>query len=174
MLKGAVAAFCLIVPAALWVTVGARSAQQPPESLDSATVTKIIDGDTLEVVIGDQTERIRLLGIDTPESVSTNTPEQCFGVEASLALKGLVREGDPIILSADVERRDRYGRMLVYAHTSDGVFINHWLLAGGFADVLIYEPNIAMRSEFTATRNLARSNSAGLWGVCDGPDQPLS
>lgn len=169
---GIAAGLTALAPFAIWIT------QQPlaagsPRPISTAAVTKIIDGDTIEVDIAGNTERIRLIGIDTPESVSTSTPKQCFGEEASLALKGLIVPGDTVTVASDVERRDRYGRMLAYVHGPDGLFLNEWMLAAGFADVLFFEPNTALEPLFTQARNSARTSSLGLWGSCDGPDQPL-
>ncbi len=147
---------------------------QTNQLVSVGTVQSVIDGDTLVLSIAGQSERVRLVGIDTPESVSTITPEQCFGAEATQALKGLVAPGDIVQIAADVERRDRYGRLLLYVHTADDTFINQWLVQAGFADVMFFEPNTSLRPTFTAARNLAKSGDAGLWGQCDGPDQPLS
>lgn len=134
----------------------------------------MIDGDTLILSISGQSERVRLVGIDTPETVSPRTPVQCYGAEATQALKGLVAPGDTVQIAADLERRDRYGRLLLYVHTDQGIFINQWLVKSGFADVAFFEPNTALRAPLTAARNKARSGHVGLWGQCDGPDQPLS
>ena len=170
---GVAAGLLALTPVALWLQHRAVSAG-PTGPITTAAVTKVVDGDTLEILIAGKTERVRLIGIDTPESVSTSTPKQCFGEEASLALKGLVVPGDVVAISSDSEQRDRYGRMLLYVHSPDGLFLNEWLLSTGFADVLFYEPNTALRSQFTQARNYARSNGLGLWSNCDGPDQPLN
>ncbi len=74
----------------------------------------------------------------------------------------------------DVEARDRYGRLLAYAYrVEDELFLNRWLVAEGFAATMTYEPNTAHAAEFTALEATARSEGRGLWGHCDGPDQPL-
>ena len=150
---GIAAGLLALTPFTNWLSLGSVSAATS-SPVTTAIVTKIVDGDTLEVEIAGTTERVRLIGIDTPESVSTSTPKQCFGEEAALALKGLVVRGDVVTISADAERRDRYGRMLLYVYGPDGTFLNEWLLASGFADVLFYEPNTALRSQFTATATL--------------------
>ncbi len=170
---GITTALFALTPLAVWVAQSGAAAA-PGGPITTAAVTKVIDGDTLEILIAGNTERVRLIGIDTPESVSTSTPKQCFGEEASLALKGVVVPGDIVTVAADSERRDRYGRMLLYVHGPDGLFLNEWLLAAGFADVLFFEPNTGFRAQFTQARNVARSNGLGLWGSCEGPDQPLN
>ncbi len=139
-----------------------------------SSVEYVVDGDTLDVVIGGQTERVRLIGVDAPESVSRETPDQCFGAEASSALRTLLPEGTEVRLSKDAEARDRYGRLLAYVHRADDdLFVNQWLLDGGFADAVFFEPNTTYRSPFTEARDAAKRAGVGLWAACTGPDQPL-
>ncbi|MEZ5377741.1 MAG: thermonuclease family protein [Acidimicrobiales bacterium] len=134
----------------------------------------IVDGDTLDLDIEGVTERVRLLGIDTPESVSSTTPDQCFGHEATEALRGLLPIETQVDLERDLEARDRYGRLLLYLHrSSDGLFVNEWLLDGGFANAVSYAPNDRLAARFSRTEADARARGAGLWSRCDGPDQPL-
>ncbi len=139
-----------------------------------AVVEYVVDGDTLDIVIAGQTERVRLIGVDAPESVSRETPDQCFGAEASDALRALLPEGTEVQLAKDAEARDRFGRLLAYVHrTDDDLFVNQWLLDGGYADAVFFEPNTTYRSAFTAARDAAQRAGAGLWAACTGPDQPL-
>ncbi len=140
----------------------------------SAVVEFVIDGDTVDVVIAGEEERVRLIGIDTPESVSRDVPVQCYGKEASDALTGLLPPGTEVRVERDLEARDRYGRLLLYLHRSDDdLFINEWLVEQGFADTLFFEPNTTYEGSFTRLRNDARAAGRGLWSACDGPDQPL-
>ncbi len=146
----------------------------PSDSAETATVEWVIDGDTLDLIIAGRQERVRLIGVDTPESVSRDTPIQCFGEEASTALKGLLPVNSEVRIERDIEARDRFGRLLLYVYRAeDNLFINEWLVANGYADTLFFEPNIAFRSSFTERRNAARSEQLGLWASCEGPDQPL-
>lgn len=139
-----------------------------------AVIDWVIDGDTVDVVIAGTTERVRLIGLDAPESVSRDTPEQCYGAEAAEALRGLLPVGHEVRVERDVESRDRYGRLLLYLYRLDTeLFVNEWLIANGFADTMFFEPNTTYRSRFTETRDRARREGAGLWGQCDGPDQPV-
>ena len=154
--------------------LGSEAGTQGSAVADIGTVERVIDGDTVDILIDDQSERVRLIGIDTPESVSRNTPDQCFGAEASAALVGLLPPGTPVQLVRDNEARDRYGRLLLYLYrSSDDLFINNWLVENGFADAVSYRPNTAHEADFTRARDRARSRGLGLWGTCDGPDQPL-
>ncbi len=140
----------------------------------NATVERIVDGDTLVAVIDGQRERVRLLGIDTPESVAENRPDQCYGEEASIYLKSLLPEGAEITLVLDEEARDQYDRLLAYViRSSDDLFVNLDLLERGFAGVLIYDPNDHYESLFRSAEQDAIASGAGLWSVCGGPDVPL-
>lgn len=137
-------------------------------------VTKVVDGDTLAVEVAGQRERVRLIGIDTPESVAPDRPVQCYGPEAALALTGLAPEGTRLRLVLDEEARDAYGRLLAYAYrVDDELFLNRWLVEQGFAATLVFEPNTTFAAEFAALEADARHAGRGLWGACDGPDQPL-
>ena len=141
---------------------------------DRATVERVIDGDTIDLRIGSVTERVRLIGIDTPESVAPHIPDQCFGAEATSALAELLPAGTEVDISRDVEARDRYGRLLLYLHRADdGLFVNHWLVASGFAAAVSYEPNTTHRIVLAEAERQATAARVGLWGTCDGPDQPL-
>lgn len=139
-----------------------------------ATVEWVIDGDTVDLLIDGNEERVRLIGIDAPESVSRNDPVQCFGAEASDALKGLLPPGTEVTIARDVEARDRFGRLLLYVRRAeDDLFVNRYLVETGFADAKFFEPNTSFEADFTRVRNEARAADLGLWGTCDGPDQPL-
>jgi micrococcal nuclease len=139
-----------------------------PEELPPgvARVVEVVDGDTLEVIVGRQQQRVRLLGIDTPETKHPAKPVECYGPEASVELARLAPPGTELLLARDVELRDRYGRLLAYATLPDGTFVNEALLAGGFATTLHIEPNGAHRSRLAAAEATARSNGAGLWSAC--------
>ena len=140
----------------------------------NATVNRVIDGDTIVADINGTRERVRLLGIDTPESVAETRPDQCYGVEASDYLKALLPPGTEITLIRDEEARDQYDRLLAYVIRSDDqLFVNLDLLQQGYAGVLIYSPNDYYEALFTEAENAAISGDVGLWGVCGGPDVPL-
>ncbi len=149
-----------------------HQSQSPNEFL--AEVVFVIDGDTIELNIDDQIERVRLIGIDTPETVSQSVPVQCYGAEASAALKGLLPAGSLVRIERGEEARDRYGRLLLYIYRhDDDLFVNQWMIEGGFAEAVSYAPNDDYARHFDSLRSEARSAGRGLWGECDGPDQPL-
>jgi micrococcal nuclease len=138
----------------------------------AAVVTRIVDGDTIAVRLGSSTENVRLIGIDTPESVKPNTPVQCFAREASARTKALLPAGTKVRLERDVEARDQYRRLLAYVYRmSDGLFVNLSLAQDGFAVLYTIPPNVAHVDEFGAAAAAARDASLGLWGTC-GDDIP--
>lgn len=135
-----------------------------------AQVSSVSDGDTIDVSLNGHTERVRLLGIDTPETVDPRRPVGCFGPESSHETKGLLPVGTWVRLERDVELRDRYGRLLAYVtRLPDELSVNQHLLAGGFADTLRIGPNKAYLSDYAAARNQARDQKLGAWGACPDP-----
>lgn len=140
----------------------------------NATVERVVDGDTIIVRINGKRERVRLIGIDTPESVDENRPVQCFGHEASAHTESLLPPGTEVSLVRDVEARDKYDRLLAYViRTEDQLFINLNLVENGFAGPLTYPPNDHYAALFESSASAAAEASIGLWGACGGPDVPL-
>jgi micrococcal nuclease len=139
------------------------------------TVIETIDGDTIDVRIGYKRQRIRLLGIDTPETKDPRKPVQCFGREASERTDKLLPPGTIVQLEHDLEKHDAYNRLLAYVwRASDGLFVNLDLVAGGYADILSIPPNTAHADEFRAAMTAAKATPVGLWATCGGPDKPAS
>jgi micrococcal nuclease len=128
-------------------------------------VVRVVDGDTIRVRLdGGRTERVRYIGIDTPESVKPGTPVQCFAKKASHFNASLV-SGRQVTLKTDVEERDRYGRLLAYVY-ADGRFVNRELVARGYARTLTIPPNVAHADEFARLARRAREAGVGLWQAC--------
>ena len=128
-------------------------------------VLRVVDGDTIKVRLdGGRTERVRYIGIDTPESVKPDTPVQCFAKRASHFNASLV-SGRDVTLRTDAEERDRYGRLLAYVYTS-GRFVNRELVARGYARTLTIPPNVAHADEFASLARRAREAGIGLWKAC--------
>lgn len=133
----------------------------------NATVLRVVDGDTIHARVGGRDETIRLIGIDTPETVKPNTPVQCFGEEASRQTKSLLAPRTLIRLERDAEARDDYGRLLAYVYRAgDGMFVNLELARDGFAVPLTIPPNVAHTDEFVAAAADARRAGRGLWSAC--------
>ena len=131
----------------------------------TATVKAVIDGDTIELRIGTSSETVRLLGIDTPETVHPTKPVECFGPEASARTKELLPRGTKVRIARDSEARDHFGRLLLYVYLGDRM-INEVLLGEGFARPLSIEPNTAHAKQFEHLSGEARASNAGLWGAC--------
>ena len=160
-------------PAASRSTPGAGVAASPlgaelaPGSSAEAVVDRVVDGDTIRAKIGRRVERVRFIGMDTPEVVKPNTPVQCFGREASARTKALLPAGSVIHLVTDVEARDRYRRLLAYVYRDvDGAFVNLLLVEEGYAVPYTYPPNVAHADEFVAAAGRARDEQRGLWSRC--------
>jgi micrococcal nuclease len=129
----------------------------------------VVDGDTIDADVHGSYVRIRLIGIDTPETVKPNTPVQCFGPEASAFTKQVLPAGTAILLVRDIEARDDYGRLLAYVYrAADGLFVNLELAARGYARPLTIKPNDAHASEFAHAARAAEADGLGLWGSCAG------
>lgn len=140
----------------------------------AAEITRVVDGDTVRVAIGGAEERVRLIGIDTPETHGQGGLRECFGAEASRRMAELLPPGTPVRLVRDVEARDRYDRLLAYVYrAADGLFVNLAMAREGFATTLTYPPNVAHAEDLAAAVRAAREARRGLWGRCGGPDVSL-
>jgi micrococcal nuclease len=140
----------------------------------NAIVERVVDGDTIAVRLGGGQSTVRLIGVDTPETVDRRRPVQCYGHEASAHTADLLPTGTPVYLVLDAEARDDYGRVLAYVYrAADGAFVNLDLAAGGFAAALRIEPNTAFSADIASAVAGARAAGRGLWGTCGGPDVAL-
>ncbi len=128
-----------------------------------AYVIRAIDGDTIEVRFGGRSVDIRLIGIDTPESVAPGQPVECYGKEAS-AFTARVLEGRRVRLTFDVEHKDHYGRTLAYVW--HGGMFNMRLVRAGYATAYPYEPNTRYANRFAEAERIARKHHRELWGRC--------
>jgi len=159
---------CSVMVAA--VLLACACAHPRPASTDGrATVTKVIDGDTIVVRMGGQEEHVRLLGIDTPETHKPDSPVECFGPEAAARLGALLPKGTVVRLVRDVEARDRYDRLLAYVYRDqDALFVDLAMVTDGFAGTLTISPNVAHREELDRAAADARAAQRGLWRACGG------
>jgi micrococcal nuclease len=152
----------LILLAAAVAGCDVEMESRPAAESREGRVTHVVDGDTIR--IGE--ERIRLIGVDTPETRKPNTPVQCFGRKATAFTKAFVL-GRRVTLELDAEERDRYGRLLAYVRrTDDGGFLNAELVRRGYAQVLTVPPNVRYAQRFLALQRDARARGAGLWSMC--------
>lgn len=166
MSRGRVGSVILLIAASLvllrpWESGSER--ETGPRAVN-ATVTRVVDGDTLEARIGGEVEDVRLIGVDTPETVAPGEPVQCFGPRASSFAKRAL-EGRRVRLVFGVERRDVYGRLLAYAYVGPD-FFNEELLRRGLARTLSIPPNTRYRALFERLELGAARAGRGLWGAC--------
>ena len=133
---------------------------------DVGRVVKVVDGDTIHVQVGSVREKVRYIGIDTPETKDPRKPVQCFGERASQFNERLVG-GERVRLVRDVEARDRYGRLLAYVFRHrDALFVNAELARLGYAQTLTIAPNVRYAERFAALARAAREDGRGLWSAC--------
>ena len=132
----------------------------------NAVIDHVVDGDTVDVRIAGRTERVRLIGINTPETKDPRRPVECYGPEASALTTLLLPAGTGVRLERDAEARDDYGRLLAYVRRSDGLFVNLELARQGAAVVLSIRPNTAYAAVIAAAADEARRARRGLWGAC--------
>ncbi len=131
-------------------------------------IVRVIDGDTVELESG---QKVRYIGVDTPETKSPTKGVQCFGREAKAKNKELV-EGKYVKLEKDISETDRYGRLLRYVYlplpnsTNEAVFINKYLVKNGYAHAATFPPDVRFSEEFTEDERIARENNLGLWSYC--------
>jgi micrococcal nuclease len=126
-------------------------------------VVRIVDGDTIILDINGINERVRLIGIDTPESVHPDPDKNVpYGKAASDFTKSML-ENNQVQIELDVQERDQYGRLLAYVYY-DGEMFNKILLKEGHAVVATYPPNIKYVDDFTDLQEKARKEGKGLWG----------
>ncbi len=137
----------------------------------TGSVLRVVDGDTVDVTLPGGRERVRLIGIDTPESVKPDSEVECYGVAASQHLADLLPEGTEVELVRDVELRDQYDRLLAYVfRRSDGLFVNLSMAAEGYANTLSIAPNVTFADDMSAAVAQARRSRLGLWQDCPDPD----
>lgn len=137
--------------------------EQADQVEDLFLVVRVIDGDTIELASGD---RVRYIGVNTPETVHPNKAVECFGQEASSYNKQLI-EGKWVRLEKDISDQDKYGRSLRYVYLNDQL-VNLALVENGYAEVVTYPPDVKFADDFLAAQTEARNEGRGLWSAC-GP-----
>jgi micrococcal nuclease len=134
------------------------------------SVIKVVDGDTLSIDLNGTATTLRLIGINTPETVDPRKPVECFGVEASNKAKEML-SGKYITIETDPtqDMYDKYGRLLAYVYLPDGTNFNKFMVAEGYAYEYTYNVPYIYQSEFKQAQQEARVQKIGLWadGVCD-------
>lgn len=126
-------------------------------------VERVVDGDTFEIRYQNKKEKVRLIGIDTPESVHPDASKNSdYGKKASDYMKELI-EGKRVTLEWDTQVRDKYGRLLAYVYLENGEMVNSLLLKQGYAQIATYPPNVKYVEMFTQLQKEARQNEKGFW-----------
>jgi micrococcal nuclease len=130
----------------------------------------VVDGDTVRVRDGSGTERVRLLGIDTPETHRPGTPVQCGGSQATARLRRLLHPGQAVVVVGDAtqDARDRYGRRLAYVQLRSGRDVGASQVAAGWARVYVYDQPFRRLARYQAASARARASGRGVYGSCDG------
>jgi micrococcal nuclease len=143
---------------------------------ETVKILRVVDGDTLKITYKGKQESIRLIGIDAPESrvnprakrEAQRTGEDMktivtMGKEATQFVNTLVKSGDKVSIEFDVEKRDKYGRLLGYVYLSNGKMLNEEIVKSGYANLLTIPPNIKYQDRFVRAYREARGNNRGLW-----------
>jgi micrococcal nuclease len=164
--RGSLLLLCVVAVILLrpWEFEQHHSGPDPSQVLTGVAV-RAVDGDTLEVRLDDgDVETVRLIGVDTPETVKPDTPVQCFGPQAS-AFEHRHTEGKRVRLVVGVEPRDFYGRLLAYVFVDDR-FLEVELLRRGLARTLTFHPNDRFAPRFEKLERIAAKRGKGLWNAC--------
>ncbi len=161
----------------LFIKLGLFDKKAPVvNSKDTITITKIVDGDTFGVLFKGKKEKVRLIGVDTPESRKNKKAIKDsernakdlnkiigLGKQAKEFVKSIVKVGDELKIEFDVRERDQYGRLLAYLYMKNGKMLNNYLIEEGFASPLTYPPNVKYEELFRSSYKTARENNKGLW-----------
>lgn len=143
---------------------------------DDAVVRRVVDGDTFVIFVDGREEKVRLIGVDTPESRANEKAGKdskrsgkdlqsimAQGKQAKQFVEKLVPAGTSVRIEIDVQKRDKYGRMLAYLYLPDGRMVNEEIIKAGFASPMTYPPNVKHEARFRLAYQKARENKVGLW-----------
>jgi micrococcal nuclease len=162
--RGQLGSLALLLIAALLIVRPWEGGPEEVPAAASAVVVRAVDGDTVEVRIGEGVEDVRYIGVDTPETVKPGAPVECFGPRASAFNRALV-EGRRVRLVFGAERRDTYGRLLAYVYLGRR-FVNAALVRRGLARTLTIPPNDRFAPLLRRLERRAARAGRGLWGAC--------
>jgi len=149
------------------VSIPSKASIPPVVNGKLAKVTRVIDGDTIQALVNNKLETIRLIGIDAPESVDPKKLIQCFGKEASEKAKSLL-DNQAVSLESDPTQsdRDKYNRLLRYVFLQDGINFDMLMIRQGFAREYTYKYPYKYQQEFKSAQQIAKTEILGLWKVC--------
>lgn len=176
-----IVSICIIAIALLVgiFSLPAKTSMSPTSAPSTATstaqlgwhrVVRVIDGDTIAMEMNGKNVTVRLIGLDTPETVDPRRPVQCFGIEASAKAKELLT-GQTVRLESDPSQgeHDKYGRLLAYVYLADGTLFNQLMIREGYGHEYTYNLPYRYQKEFKEAQVLARAQKRGLWaeGACE-------
>jgi len=152
-----------IMPALSKTTIVPPTSINIPEQ-EIYSVERVVDGDTFIVNISGESKRVRLIGVDTPESVHPDAQKNVdYGEISSQFTKNLI-EGKSVILEFDIQKEDRYGRILAYVYLPETLeMLNELLLSEGHAVIMTVQPNSKYVERFVELERIARENAKGIW-----------
>lgn len=138
----------------------------PANNADAITISRVVDGDTIKVLIDGEEETIRIIGVNTPETVDPRKPVECFGQEASNATKEMLDVGEVITLTADPTQddHDKYGRLLRYIADDSDQDVGLWLISQGYAHEYTYDVPYERQDTYKEAEDAAQAGELGLWG----------
>jgi micrococcal nuclease len=176
-LRQAILLFALIIVSVILTFPALASASSNSGDRETDKVIQVVDGDTLAIQRNGRTEKIRLIGIDAPESSINNKTKKDasrgngdldtitkMGKEATRFVRKIVKPGDSVTIEYDKQTRDKYGRLLGYVYLSNGKMLNEEIVKAGYANLLTYPPNVKYQDRFLKAYREARESSRGLWG----------
>lgn len=163
--------FLLLALAAIlvWRAPAAQPAKKLAEENEPGLyrVNRFVDGDTIEVTMQGTAEKVRFIGVDTPETHKPNTPVQCYGPAAAAHTKIIIGQHRVRLESDSLSTdRDRYNRLLRYVYLPDGTLVNEDLIRNGYGFFYPYFP-FTKAEEFSTIQASAKTNFKGLWGNCN-------
>ena len=148
----------------------------PVYARQKTTVTRVIDGDVIQIIYGGVEKRVRLIGIDAPESridrkalkdANMSNPDIDMivemGAKAKAYVNGLIKRGNFITIEFDEKEMDRYGRLLCYVYLSNGKMLNEEIVKAGYANVKAIPPNVEYKERFLNAFEYAKETKGGLW-----------
>lgn len=144
---------------------GMKVSKSALTKMQSATVVRVVDGDTVELKLDGKAEKVRLLNADTPETVDPRKPVEEYGREASAFAKSVLAPGSKVYVKPEVEARDRYGRLLMHLYLEDGTWFNALLIRAGYAQLMTIPPNVSAADFFKSLQAKARKEQIGLWQI---------
>ncbi|MDE2037945.1 MAG: thermonuclease family protein [Patescibacteria group bacterium] len=154
----------------LWLAYGRSAAERevPIDPDADYRVSRVVDGDTFKAEVEGREITVRLLGVNTPETVDPRKAVECYGPEASAETKALLSgRSVRLAFSPEKEHRDRYGRYLLYAYRDDGLLINRSLIEEGYAREYTVGKAYSLHAAFRDAEAAAKAAGKGLWGACE-------